>query len=101
MPLKGVVNLVDGLCLGKCRRARVSATPANTKPPATWKEPRYLIFWSSPERAGELAERVGIKGDGKTRLLGFGLPNATYELEGQLPSRIRVHSPQRVSTTWR
>ena len=52
-------------------------------------EPRYLIFWSAPEKAGELAERVGMKGDGKTRLLGFGLPNATYELEEQLPSRIR------------
>ena len=65
------------------------ATPANSKAPATSEKPKYLIFWSSPEKAGELAERVGMKGDGKTRLLGFGLPNATYELEEQLPSRIR------------
>ncbi len=56
---------------------------------ARQEEPKYLVFWSSPEKAGELAERIGMKGDGKTRLLGFGLPNATYELEAQLPSRIR------------
>ncbi|MBC8232062.1 hypothetical protein H8E77_21150 [bacterium] len=31
-----------------------------------------------------------MKGDGKTRLLGFGLPTSTYELEEQLPNRIRI-----------
>ena len=30
-----------------------------------------------------------MKGDGKTRILGFGLPTSTYELEEQLPNRIR------------
>ena len=65
------------------------APPANSKAPATSEKPKYLIFWSSPEKAGELAERVGMKGDGKTRLLGFGLPNPTFELEEQLPGRIR------------
>ncbi len=30
-----------------------------------------------------------MKGDGKTRILGFGLPTPTYELEQQLPGRIR------------
>ncbi len=48
-----------------------------------------IIFWSAPEKAGELAEKIGMKGDGKTRLLGFGLPTATYELEEQLPGLIR------------
>jgi hypothetical protein len=57
--------------------------------PATSKHAKYLIFWSPAEKAGELAERVGMKGDGKTRLLGFGLPSETFELEGQLPARIR------------
>jgi formylmethanofuran dehydrogenase subunit E len=65
------------------------APPASSEAPASSQGLKYLIFWSDPEKAGELAERVGMKGDGKTRLLGFGLPNPTYELEGQLPSRIR------------
>jgi hypothetical protein len=65
------------------------ATPANSKVTATSEKPKYLIFWHSPEKAGELAERVGIKGDGKSRLLGFGLPIATYEFEEQLPVLIR------------
>ena len=65
------------------------APRARSKAPATAEQPKYLIFWSSPEKAGELAERIGMKGDGKIRLLGFGLPNPTYELEEQLPSRIR------------
>jgi hypothetical protein len=30
-----------------------------------------------------------MKGDGKTRLLGFGLPTPTFEIEEQLPGRIR------------
>ena len=64
-------------------------TPARGKADAASEKPKYLLFWSDSEKAGELAERVGMKGDGKTRFLGFGLPNPTYELEGQLPSRIR------------
>jgi hypothetical protein len=63
--------------------------PACSEASAASEEPKYLLFWESAEKAGELAERVGRKGDGKTRLLGFGLPNPTYEIEGQLPSRIR------------
>ena len=66
-----------------------TATSANSKAPATSKEPKYLIFWNLPEKAGELAERIGMKGDGKTRLLGFGLPISTYEFEKYVPSLIR------------
>ena len=65
------------------------APPASSQAPDRSQEPKYLIFWSEPEKAGELAERIGVKGDGKTRLLGLGLPTATYELEPQLPDRIR------------
>jgi hypothetical protein len=65
------------------------ASPANRKSPATPEKPKYLLFWSATEKAGELAERIGMKGDGKTRLLGFGLPNPTFEIEEQLPDRIR------------
>ena len=53
------------------------------------KESKYLIFWGGPERAGELAEKIGMKGDGKTRLLGFGLPNSAFDDEDKLPDRIR------------
>ena len=66
------------------------AMPAKSEAPATSKNPKYLIFWNAPEKAGELAERVGMKGDGKTRLLGFGLPISTYEVEEHLPSLIRL-----------
>jgi hypothetical protein len=65
------------------------ALPANSKAPATSDKPKYLLFWNLPEKAGELAERVGMKGDGKTRLLSFGLPISTYEFEEHLPSLIR------------
>jgi hypothetical protein len=66
-----------------------SGATERSKALANSDQPRYLLFWSDPEKAGELAERVGMKGDGKTRLLGFGVPNPTFEIEAQLPGRIR------------
>jgi len=89
LPLAGLAIFLLACAWGDAGEQSGPATPANSKAPATSEEPRYLVFWSSPEKAGELAERVGMKGDGKTRFLGFGLPNATYELEKQLPGRIR------------
>ena len=89
LPLTGLVIVLLACAWADAGEQSSPATPARSEAPATSKEPKYLLFWSSPEKAGELAERVGIKGDGKTRLLGFGLPNPTYELEEQLPSRIR------------
>jgi hypothetical protein len=65
------------------------AAPPNNEKLATPEEPKYLIFWHPAEQAGELAEAIGMKGDGKTRLLGFGLPTSTFEIEKQLPGRIR------------
>jgi hypothetical protein len=56
---------------------------------AVSEEPKYLIFWGPSEQAAELAQKIGMKGDGKTRLLGSGLPTSTFEVEGQLPNRIR------------
>jgi hypothetical protein len=89
---KPMVGLVVVLLACTCSNAgeQISpAPPASSRGSAVWEKPKYLIFWSDPEKAGELAERVGMKGDGKTRLLGFGLPNPTYEIEAQLPDRIR------------
>jgi len=66
-----------------------TAQPTSSNASATSEAPKYLIVWNLPEKAGELAERIGMKGDGKTRLLGFGLPISTYEFEEQLPILIR------------
>ncbi|MFC1596363.1 hypothetical protein ACFL5Q_00255 [Planctomycetota bacterium] len=89
LPLTGLVIFLLACAWANAGEQSSPGTPASSKAPATSERLKYLVFWSSPEKAGELAERVGMKGDGRTRLLGFGLPNATYELEGQLPSRIR------------
>jgi hypothetical protein len=71
LPVAGLV-----IFLLVCARADAGeqdgpAPAATSKGPATSGKPKYLIFWSAPEKAGELAERVGMKGDGKTRLLGY------------------------------
>ncbi len=65
------------------------AAPANGAATPSAENPKYLIFWYSPDKAEDLAKRVGMKGDGKTRLLGFGLPISTYEFEEHLPTLIR------------
>ncbi len=56
---------------------------------AARSEPRYLLFWRSPEQAAELVRRIGTRGDGKTRLLGFGLPCSTFPLEQHIPQLVR------------
>jgi hypothetical protein len=88
-PLTALVIFLLACAQADAGEQNSPAQPAISKAPATSERPKYLIFWSLPEKAGELAERVGMKGDGKTRRLGFGLPMATYELEAQLPSLIR------------
>jgi hypothetical protein len=85
----GLVILLLTCALADAGEPSSPAQPAKSKAPAAPEKPKYLIFWSSPEKAGELAERVGMKGDGKTRILGFGVPTPTFELEEQLPDRIR------------
>ncbi len=51
-------------------------------------EPRYLVFWGQPEKVLELRDRIGAVGDGKTRLLAFGLPNPTFDGESSLSARV-------------
>jgi hypothetical protein len=53
------------------------------------EEPKYLIFWGDPARAGELAEQIGMKGDGKTRLLGFGTGGNAFDAEDNITHQIR------------
>lgn len=89
LPLMGLVIFWLACARADAGEPAGPASPANGKAPAATGEPKYLIFWDSPENAGKLAERVGMKGDRKTRILGFGLPNPTFEIEAQLPDRIR------------
>ena len=89
MPLTGLVIFWLACARTDARGQAGPAPPANGHAPAAPGQPKYLLFWESSEKAGELAERVGMKGDGKTRILGFGLPNPTFEIEAQLPDRIR------------
>jgi hypothetical protein len=56
-------------------------TQANTAP-------RYLLFWHSAEQASALLKAIGERGDGRTRLLGFGIPCPTFEQEKQVPANI-------------
>ena len=89
LPVAGLVVFLMACGWATSGEQSSPATAGNGKAGATSGKPKYLLFWHDPEKAGELAERVGMKGDGKTRLLGFGLPNPTFEIEAQLPSRIR------------
>ncbi len=50
--------------------------------------PQYLLFWRSPEQAPELVKTIGEKGDGRTHLLGFGVPCATFAQERQVAANI-------------
>ena len=88
-PLMGLVLFLMACVWADAGGRSSLASHANDEGLAKSEEPKYLIFWSTPEEAGKLAEKIGMKGDGKTRLLGFGLPTSTYELEEQLPNRIR------------
>ena len=89
-PLMAGLVIFSLACAGSIAGEQISTVPpVNRERSAVSEKPKYLVFWSEPEKAGELAGRIGMKGDGKTRLLGFGLPNPTYEIEAQLPDRIR------------
>ena len=89
MPLTGLVILWLACARADAGEQAGPAPPANGRAPVASGGPKYLLFWEASEKAGELAERVGMKGDGKTRILGFGLPTPTFEPEEQLPGRIR------------
>ena len=66
-----------------------AAAPTDISKSPGGAEPRYLLFWTSPERASGLATRVGERGDGRARLLGFGVPCSTFVQEKQVAESIR------------
>ena len=57
--------------------------------PTAMAEPRYLLFWRAPGQVPDLIRTIGEKGDGRTRLLGFGVPCSTFEQEQRVPESIR------------
>ena len=89
LPLTGLVIFLLACAWADAGEPSSPAPPARARHPPRRKNRNTSSSGSSPEKAGELAERVGMKGDGKTRLLGFGLPNPTFEFEAQLPGLIR------------
>ena len=101
LPLTGLVIFLLACAWADAGEPSSPAPPAKSKAPAMSEKPQYLIFWYSPEKPGVLVEQVGMKGDGKTRLLGFGLPLSTFELEEHLPGLIRRAFAARTSTAWR
>jgi len=60
-------------------------TPEEEEP----EEPKYLIFWDNPDNVSELPEMIGTKGDGETRLLGFGTGGPMFDREAELEELIR------------
>lgn len=46
---------------------------------------KYLIFWGGPKMVPDLIKTIGVTGDGRTRMLGFGLPCETFLQEKQIP----------------
>lgn len=63
-------------------------TPKQADAGSVMAAPRYLLFWRTPEQASDLIKTIGEQGDGRTRLLGFGVPCAAFAQEKQIPDNI-------------
>ena len=72
------------------RPAELAARPNAGAEAKAMGEPRYLLFWRSPEQARDLPRQLGSKGDGRAHLLGFGVPTSPFDEEKQLPARIHA-----------
>lgn len=70
--------------------ARTKHEAASAKRLGSDAEPRYLLFWGSPEQVPDLVRKIGTKGDGRTRLLGFGQPCPTFQVEKQVPALVHA-----------
>lgn len=70
--------------------ALASGSQRNPKALLTSDEPKYLLFWRSPEQVGDLVRRIGTRGDGQSRMLGFGLPCSTFPLERSVPELVKA-----------
>ncbi len=53
-------------------------------------EPHYLLFWGGPDQVPDLLKKIGAKADGRTRLVGFGVPCPTIQVEKQVPELVHA-----------
>jgi len=51
-------------------------------------EPRYLLFWNTPERVSDLRKSLGGQEHTRAHLLGFGLPCSTFVQEKRAAANI-------------
>src|SRR5579871_1126683 len=82
------IALIVGAPLSSPGQHRMGADVRNGPKTSGTVAPRYLLFWRTPEQASDLIKTLGEQGDGCTRLLGFGLPCATFVQEKQVPDNI-------------
>ena len=60
VPLTGLAIIFLACAWADGGQQTSPAPPASSQAPDRSQEPKYLIFWSEPEKAGELAERIGV-----------------------------------------
>jgi hypothetical protein len=89
----GHLTLLGLAALGLTANLSAKSAEPTIKPNAgleagAMSEPRYLLFWRTPEQALDLVRQLGSKGDSRSRLLGFGVPMSAFDEEKQLPTRI-------------
>ena len=83
-----VIALIVGAAMPALSQHQKGGDGINRPKAVRGAEPRYLLFWRAPERVSDLAKTIGEKGDGRTRLLGFGVPCSTFVQEKQVPDSI-------------
>jgi hypothetical protein len=81
------IALIFGAATATSGQTKVGTGVMEGQKTAGSAEPQYLLFWRSPEQAPDLIKTIGEQG-GRTRLLGFGVPCATFVLEKQVPAEI-------------
>jgi len=81
---RGLFTTGIAIVVGAAIASSVQHKPITAASPA----PRYLLFWRTPEQAPDLIKLIGEQGDGRTRILGFGVPCATFAQEKQVPDNI-------------
>ncbi len=91
----GRLMILELAALGLAANPSARSAEPTTKPNAggeakAMSEPRYLLFWRPPEQVRELVRQLGSKGDGRARLLGYGVPTSPFDEERQLPTRIHT-----------